>query len=741
MKTILSTLGLLSVLTSFTVGAQPVHGAKLPDPWPPGTASDTHWGTTVPDPYRELENVKDERVQRWLRAQGEAGDQALRQLPGRAALLARVQALDADGRGVTGQVTRTDTGRLFFLRRNPDEQQSRLMLRERADADPVKDRVLVDPDALSKAAGRPVAILDYAASPDGSKLAYALQAGGAEIGTLHVVDVASGRELVAPLDRIRGAEARWLPDGSGLFHSRLREGYDKLPATERFKDTGTHFLSLVDGSDRLVFAASRHPELGLPPFAAADVRPVPGRPMAVAVVHLGVDRNLVMLVADLSDAIKGQPRWRKVIDVADEVAEIDLDAGGVAWLRSAKGAPRYQVLRLLLATPEMAKAELVLPQSASVITRMATARDALYLTRRDGVTTSLWRLPVGRDAAALQPVPLPVIGSVGIRHADPAQDGALLLLGGWTQASADYRFDPRDPTVQRLPLARSGLNDNPDTVMAREVMVRSHDGTLVPVSILSRRDLKLDGRNPTILYGYGAYGTVESPSFNPRLLAWLERGGIYALAHVRGGGVFGREWHLAGHKTTKPNTWKDGIAVAEWLIANGYTSRERLATYGGSAGGIFVGRTITERPDLFAAAVASVPVLDTVRSETRANGVANVPEYGTVQRENEFRGLLAMSSYHALKDGVRYPAVLLTHGINDSRVDVWQSAKFAARLQAVNAGVPQARPALMRLDPEAGHGSGASRAQQQERQVDIWAFLLWQFGVPEFQPVKAGQAG
>ena len=232
------------------------------------------------------------------------------------------------------------------------------MLRERADADPAKDRVLVDPDALSKAAGRPVAILDYTPSPDGSKLAYALQAGGAEIGTLHVVDVASGRELVAPLDRIRGAGARWLPDGSGLFHNRLREGYDKLPATERFKDTGTHFLSLADGSDRLVFAASRHPELGLPPFAAAEVRPVPGRAMAVAVVRLGVDRNLVLLLADLADTVKGQPRWRKVIDAADEVAEIDLDTGGVAWLRSAKGAPRYQVLRLPLATPEMAKAEL-----------------------------------------------------------------------------------------------------------------------------------------------------------------------------------------------------------------------------------------------------------------------------------------------------------------------------------------------------------------------------------------------
>ncbi|MDQ3447545.1 MAG: prolyl oligopeptidase family serine peptidase, partial [Pseudomonadota bacterium] len=213
--------------------------------------------------------------------------------------------------------------------------------------------------------------------------------------------------------------------------------------------------------------------------------------------------------------------------------------------------------------------------------------------------------------------------------------------------------------------------------------------------------------------------------------AWLERGGVYAIAHVRGGGALGEEWHYAGRKVTKPNTWKDGIAVAEYLIANRYTPRERIGIYGGSAGGIFVGRAITERPDLFAAAVPVVGVMDMVRAEASANGVANIPEFGTVKTDEEFRALLQMSSYHHIKDAAKYPAVMLVHGVNDTRVDIWQSAKFASRLAAAQGAD---KPVLMRLDYDLGHGGGGTRNQQQAQTADIWSFFLWQFGVPEFQP-------
>ena len=717
-----------------------VAGVALPAPWPPGDAADTHWGVRVPDPYRELENVADERVRQWMRAHAQATAQVLERLPGRRELLARIEAIDAQAGGAVGAVVRKPGSRLFFTRREPGEQQLKLVLREPAAAGGATERVLVDPDALSQAAGRPVALQGFSPSPDGRLLAYGLQAGGAEIGELHVVEVATGRPVMPPIDRIRGASVSWLEDSSGFFYSRLREGYDRGPRGERFNDTARHFRAL-DGSDRLVFSASREPALALPVFATGYIFEIPGTGQAGMWVALGVERNGLFFVAGLEDAKAGRAKWRKVFGAEDEVRSL-VGAADAFYLLSAKGAPRFQVLRMSARDPDLARAQVVVPQGEGAIGEIAAARDALYFTRRDGVNTRLYRRAHEGGAAtgaaagsAGSPMPtteeaaLPALGSVDILGADRRLDGVAVRQGSWTRVSRTMVWEP-GAGAQPLQLAREGAFDAPPGLQVREVMVPSHDGVRVPLTVISREGLVLDGRNPTILYGYGAYGTVENPGFGPRLLAWLERGGVYAIAHVRGGGIFGREWHEAGRKTTKPNTWKDAIAAAEWLVRERYTSPARLALSGGSAGGILVGRAITERPDLFAVALPSVPVLDTVRSELRANGVANIPEYGTVKKEDEFRGLLAMSSYHAVRDGTRYPAVLLLHGVNDARVDVWQSTKFYARLSAAQAGE---RPVLMRLDYEAGHGSGASRAQAQQRQADAWAFLLWQFEVPGFE--------
>ncbi len=268
--------------------------------------------------------------------------------------------------------------------------------------------------------------------------------------------------------------------------------------------------------------------------------------------------------------------------------------------------------------------------------------------------------------------------------------------------------------------------------MAREVRVKSHDGTEVPLSILSRKDVKLDGNNPTILYGYGAYGLTEDPFFNPRIYAWIERGGVYAIAHVRGSGAFGEGWHLAGRKATKPNTWKDAIAAGEWLVANKYTSRSGSAS---TAAARAASSSAAPSPN---ARTSSPPQCRSWASSTGhasndANGVANIPEFGTIKDEGEFKALMAMSTYHAIDDGTAYPGVMLVHGVNDIRVDVWQSLKVGARL--ANAST-SGRPVLMRLEYDSGHGQGSTRPQLQARAADIWSFFLWQFGEPGFQPKK-----
>jgi prolyl oligopeptidase len=248
------------------------------------------------------------------------------------------------------------------------------------------------------------------------------------------------------------------------------------------------------------------------------------------------------------------------------------------------------------------------------------------------------------------------------------------------------------------------------------------------MTVLHKKGLALDGRNAVLLNGYGSYGSSISAGYSNEAMAWIERGGVAAYINPRGSGVHGDAWHRAGFKTTKPNTWKDGIAGAKYLIAQGYGSPRTMAISGGSAGGIFAGRAMTEAPELFAAAILNVGVMDTVRVEETANGVTNISEFGSVKDPAEFKALLEMSTYHAVKDGTAYPGVLLVHGMNDPRVDVWQSAKAAARLQAAQAGLPEARPTLLRLDAQAGHGMGSTHTQRQAMTTDTQSFLLWQMG-------------
>ena len=700
--------------------------------WSPGMDADTHWNVKLPDPYRALENVADPKVQQWLRAHAEATAATLAKIPARDALLTRIRELDAASPGLISRIERTPSGRVFFLRRDPSDNQFKLYWRDGLGG---VDQLIVDPEAISKQLGRLHAVNDYSASPDGRHLAYSLQLAGSEIGQLHVIDVASGEPVIEPIDRIRFAGVSWLDDSSGFFYFRLREGYEKLPPTERFGDTTRHFRSIKNADHRPVFSPTLNADLKLPTYAGGFIFQIPGTQTAANLIILGVERYRMVYLAPLADAIAGKAKWRKVVDTADKIADVAFTADTM-YFRTSQQAPRYKVMRVPLSAPDVAKAQTVIDAGPGVIVSIAAARDALYVTERRGVNTVLLR---AAHTAAAAPAPaeevaLPVTGSTFISHAHPRLPGAALSLAGWTRAAKPYFYDPQQKKVTALDMVRSGTLDAPTNVEAREVMVKSHDGVEVPVSVLVRKDVKLDGSNPTIVFGYGAYGITESPFLNPRVYAWLERGGVYAMAHVRGGGAFGEEWRFAGRKATKPNTWKDGIAVAEWLIANRYTSSERIGIYGGSAGGIFVGRAITERPELFAAAVPSVGVMDMVRMETSANGVANVPEFGTVKNEEEFRALLAMSSYHHVKDAVKYPAVMLVHGVNDTRVDVWQSAKFAARMLAANQGESKAKPVLMRLDYQLGHGQGGTRDQQQQQTADIWSFFLWQFGVPEFQP-------
>ena len=704
--------------------AATVAGVAVPAPYAPCPVTDTYWNVKIEDPYRCLETTADEKVQQYMKAQAAATEAVLAKIPGRDKLLKRIQEIDADIPANVADVSRAHDGSVFFQKRLASDNQYKLYVRQGFDG---PERVLFDPEVLAKATGKPHAIADYAASRDGKRVSYSISAGGAEIGTLHAIDVASGKEIMPAIDRIRGGSARWLDDGSGFFYSRLAEGWEKRPRAERFMDTTVSLRRIVDGSDVVVFGPQHREELKLDRSDLAVVATLLDQPLGVAVVLHGVDRYQSLYVTDKAALLAGKPKWRKVFDRGDQVASVTTH-GGWAYLRSAKNAPRYKVLRMRLPEADLATAEELMPAGAEVVTAIAAAPEGLYVTRRQGAAKKLLR--IAHDQKQAQEIGLPFEGNVALSGTDPRIPGVVLTLSGWTRSALHYYLGAAERAPATLALAPPGRYDSLSGVTAREVKVRSHDGVEVPMSVISRTDIKLDGNNPTQVYGYAAYGIVEEPSLNARNLAWLEQGGVVGMCHARGGGINGDEWHKAGHKETKSNTWKDGIACAEWLVANGYTRKEKMAIYGGSAGGIFVGRAVTERPDLFAAAAVGVGNLDQIRSETRANGVGNIPEYGTVKIEREVHALRNTSTYEHIQAGARYPALLFEHGANDPRVDVWMTLKAATRFAAAD---PEGT-VLMRLEFDAGHGVGATRTQSQLRTADRWAFFLWQAGVAEFQP-------
>lgn len=705
--------------------AATVAGVEVPAPYPPCPVIDTHWNVKVEDPYRCLESTSDEKVQQYMKAQAAAAEAVLAKIPGREKLLKRIQEIDSEIPANVADVRRAENGALFYQKRLATDNQYKLYVRQGFEG---PEKVLVDPEVMAKATGKPHAIGDYAISRDGRRVSYSISAGGAEIGTLHAIDVASGKEIMPAIDRIRGGGVIWLEDGSGFFYSRLVEGWEKRPRAERFMDVVVYLRRLADpAKDIPVFGPTVFPDLKLDRSDYAAVLPLVDQPLGVAVVFHGVDRYRSMYVTDKADLLAGKPKWRKVFDRTDQIGDVTTQ-GGWAYLRSAKNAPRYKVLRMKLPEADLSKAEELIPAGAEVVTAIGAAPEGLYVTRRQGAAKKLFRIAHGKNE--MQEIALPFEGNVAISSVNARIPGAVLSLSGWTRAARHYFLGASDTSPRQLELAPAGRYDTLSGVTAREAKVKSHDGVEVPMSVISRTDVKLDGSNPAQVYGYAAYGIVEEPNLNARNLAWLEQGGVIAMCHARGGGINGDEWHKAGHKETKFNTWKDGIACAEWMVANGYTRKEKMSIYGGSAGGIFVGRAVTERPDLFGAAAVGVGNLDQVRSETRANGAGNIPEYGTVKIEKEFHALRNNSTYEHIKPGVKYPALLFEHGVNDTRVDVWMTVKAATRFAAAN---PQST-VLMRLEYDAGHGVGSTRIQTQARTADRWAFFLWQAGLPEFQP-------
>ena len=688
---------------------------------------ETFFGTTVDDPYRDFEKTKSPAVASWMKAHSDHANATLKRIGGRTAMRAKLEMYDASAAARVASVTRLPGEIYFYERRTPKEDQFKLYMRRGLNG---AEKLLFDPETLKKKTGKPHAINYYTPSPDGRLVALGVSAAGSEDASLRVLDTATGRQVGPEISRAQFGAVSWSPDSREIYFHRMQELKKGMPRTDKYQRSVAAVMKPGGGEKdiRVLLRAGDKGEVEIPvtEFGFIDVQP-DGR--VLALVMDGVSPDFRAYHTTLAALRAGKPDWTKLFDRDDGVTSLALQ-GDRAYALTYKNASRYKLLAGKLDGFSPATAQVLMPESQRVLSGLASAADGLYIELRDGNVKRLLRVE-HRDGAEPKEVRLPVAGAftLGGTSARADMPGVLLDLQGWTRARQIYAV-AADGSITNTGLQPAGPYDTPTDIVATEVMVKSHDGVMVPMSIIHRQGIKLDGSNPTLLYGYASYGMTEEPFFSISRLAWMDAGGVFAVANPRGSGVFGRQWHEDGKQAKKPNTWRDFIACAEYLVAQGWTKPARLAIWGGSAGGILVGRAMTERPDLFAAVVPDVGSLDLVRAETTPNGIPNIPEFGTRKTEEGFRGLLAMSTYHQIKDGVNYPAVLLPHGVNDPRVEVWNSTKTAARLLAAS---KSGKPVLLRLDYDAGHGVGSTKAQVLDERADIFAFMLWQMGVPGYE--------
>ena len=692
--------------------------------------TDTYWGTQVTDNYRYLENLKDPEVEAWMHAQADYARSQIDKLPGRKALLERIHALANTDARRNGFVQRGQ--RYFYQLLEPGAQQPKLCYRDGLTG---VEHVLVDPGTMGANSGTHYALDYYVPSWDGKRLAYGLSAGGSEASTLHVLEVDSGKVAEEAITRTDSDVVGWQKDNASFFYFRYNAPTPSTPPAELLYNARTYLHRIgtnpTGDGDTLVFGRGVSKAVDVPEGQAAFVLTSADSAYAVAAANHNLDDNPSTFYAAPLAAVKGEgTKWQRFATVADGITQVALH-GNTLYFLTLGGAPRFRILATPLARPDIAHARVIVPEDkgTGVITDFGIASDGLYYRVREGMGSRLYRVDLdGKNAVTL---PLPFAGNLFGPVVDATQPGALFNLQGWTQPAQLYAFDPAKKETRNtgmLPPSKVDVSQ----LESEEVLVTSWDGTRVPLSILHRKGLKLDGKNPTIIDAYGAYGVVIEAGFSANLVAWIERGGIYAYAHVRGGGELGEAWHLAGFKRTKHNTWLDFIACSQHLIDKGYTSTPKLAGTGTSAGGILIGNAMAWRPDLYRVILDRVGMSDLMRYETEPNGPPNVSEMGSIADEEGFHGLYAMSAYQHIQGGVPYPAVMFTTGANDPRVAPWHMMKMAARTQvATSSGLP----VLLRIDYDAGHGIGSNRSQREQQQADEWSFTLWQMGDAAFQPM------
>jgi prolyl oligopeptidase len=688
---------------------------------------DVYYGRTVSDPYRYMEDLENPQVKEWFENQSAYARQVLDNIPRRKFLIDKMKEFDERKSTVIYNTEITDDDRYVYLKQMPEDESGKLFYRDGFEGE---EHLLYDPETYDPESERNWVLTSFSASNDGSKVVIELAPDGSESAVLKIMDIENGTFYPEEIDRVWFAGASWLPDGKSFLYNRLKSADVHQMDREKDSKTFVHVLGQDPSKDKEYFSREMYPELEIKeeefPICIYDKESKMVFGLAVT-----VDRHLRVFYSDGKEAGNDRLEWKLLFDKKDEVLDFEPASEGV-YIYSSKDAPNFQILKTGWDNPSIENAEVVVsePENAIVDDFSVTKNGLYYVLSIHGVTAELYHLPKGKTEATRIKLPSSA-GSINLMSKGPRFEDFWVTIYGWSTNWARYKYVYDEKQFKREQLSTQAEYPEYTDLVVEELMIPSHDGVRVPLSLIYMKGLDKKGKTPIFISGYGAYGVSSSPFFSPEFLLWTLEGGIHAIAHVRGGGELGDEWHMAGFKQTKKNTWKDVIACAEYLIESGYTSPENIAVNSASAGGIFVGRSMTERPDLFAAAIPEVGVMNTLRGENSPNGPVNAPEFGTVKDSVECMALIEMDSYLNIKDGVEYPASLVTAGMNDPRVIAWQPAKFAARLQSANASE---KPILFWCDMVSGHGIGDTKTKGFEKQADVFSFAFWNTGHPGYQP-------
>ncbi len=664
---------------------------------------------TVVDDYRWLETLDDPAVKDWVTLQNTATRRILDAMPSRNAIRDELKALIGNA-PVSRSSMQYEGGKLFALKRQPPKNQPMLVMLDGPDAMD-SERVVVDPNQRNEKGT--TAIDWYVPSRDAKYVAVSFSDNGSEQGTLRIFETATGNELSDVVPRVQnptgGGSVAWNADSTGLWYTRYPAPMERPKEDAGFYQQ-VYFHTLGTRATFDTYALGKE----LPRIAETRLETSADGRYVLADVRNGDGGEVGFWLRGPTD------KWRRLAGFDEGFKAATFGRDGRIYALALKGSPRGRIVAMKPEVATLSKAATVVPQGDGVIDGMLATASRLYVEVLTGGPSELRVYTL-----AGKPLPTPASEPVSTVQLGTRLAGDAILFGNQSFVTpfAWYRLDPKQDGGQPVKTMLSAPPENMalENVQVTRVMARSKDGTQVPVNIVAAKDVKLDGTNPTLMTAYGGYGLSMQPRFSRRNVFWLRHGGVYALVNTRGGGEFGEAWHLAGNLTKKQNVFDDFAAAAQLMIDRGYTSSKKLAIEGGSNGGLLMGAELVQHPELFAAVVSHVGIYDMLRVELTPNGAFNVTEFGTVKDPAQFDALHAYSPLHHVEDGKNYPAVMFLTGINDGRVDPWQSLKMTARLQAVN---PRGQPVLLRVAGDAGHGQGMSLSSSIEQDADVFAFLF-----------------